>query len=108
MEIVGFYGPKSRVSAWGAHVAQTQACQDEEPKTEQTEKWHGGAVPRGTVVPCSMVGSCHVARSCRGQFSAALFWRLGFGVGDVFSAAARVFPRGENPTFQALYKESQP
>ena len=41
------------------------------------------------------------------QNSAALFWLLGFDVRGVFSAAARVFPRGENPTFQALYKEGQ-
>ena len=78
---VGFYGPKSRVTARGAHAAQTRACQDEEPKTEQTAKWHGGAVPHGTVVP------------------PVIFCRL--------VLAARVFPRGENPTFQALYKEGQ-
>ena len=99
---VRFYGPKSRVSTQGAHAAQTRACQDEEPKTEQTAKWHGGAVPRSTVVPCGTMGPCHVARSCPQPIFAALFWPLGFGVEGVFSAAVRAFPGGGNPTFQAL------
>ena len=54
-ETVGFYGPKSRVTARGVHATQTRACQNEEPKTEKTEKWHGGTVPCGTAVPRGMV-----------------------------------------------------
>ena len=63
---VGFYGPKSRVSARGAHAAQTRTFKDEELKTEQIEKQHGGAVPRGTVVPpanfCLLVLAARVWR----------------------------------------------
>jgi len=50
--------------------------------------WHGGAMPRGTVVP--------PANFCRLVLAARV------GVEGVLSAAARAFSRGENPTFQAL------
>ena len=102
MEIVGFYGPKSWVTARGAHAAQTRACQDEEPKTEKTEKWHGGTVPRGTVVPWGTGAPCHRQKFCR-LILAARVW-----LGGIFSAAATVFPRGKKPTFQTLYKGVKP
>ena len=50
-----------------------------------------------------------VARRCRAtaNFSATLFWRLGFGVGGVFFWRLGFFSGGKNPTFQALYKGGQ-
>ena len=44
--------PKIKVTAQWDRAKQTQTCQDEGARSrEKTEKRHGGAVPRGTVVP---------------------------------------------------------
>ena len=52
MEIVGLYGPKSRVLARGDHAAWARACcVEEDRRTERTANRHGVPVPPGTAVP---------------------------------------------------------
>ena len=82
---VGFYGPKSRVSARGDHAARVRTCQDEGAPSREGQK----SVPRGV-------------------FAASLAWRLGLFGGSVFSWRLGFFQGGKTLLFRPYIKRVKP